>query len=345
MNIYKLFQDGQARIQEEFTRREDSKLGILRAGNTGMVTPAGLIIGPCMASTYLRFRGVDVKGLEDDGDSGGAPGRELMFEAGRGNEDLWYDVLSKSHVGKILREEEIPTKWTTRQGVDVTGRPDLVLCDAAGKPEIGIELKLVCSFWTAYEVLIQGKPKFPHLLQAAHYSWQLGIPFELWYTSRVDYHMQSWVAGQFPAPGDLRSFCITYTYSLPKPGGGKTKISREEYISHPGPKNADVLKIGPFLIGYQVQVVEGVLQYRAVSKPNSKWQITNINIEDIRRYYECIPELEQVPPEPRVLKADGTKANYKASDYCSLGKLCCKHTEGENIVEWTAKVRQEIADK
>lgn len=345
LDIYRLFQAGQAKLQEEFAAREMTKVGTLRAGNTGMVTPEGVIIGPCMGATYLRYSGIDLKGLEDDGDSGGAPGRELMFEAGRGNEDLWYAVLSKSHKGKILREEEIPTKWKTAHGVDVTGRPDIVLCDEEGKPQTGIELKLVCSFWTAYEVMIQGKPKYSHLLQAAHYAWQLGIPFELWYTNRVDYHMQSWVASQFPPPGDARSFAITYTYSEPKVGGGKRKITKEEYVAHPGPKNSEPLKIGPFVIGYQIKLVDGVLQFRAANKPDGKWQISNIKIADIQRYYECIPDLTEVPPEPKVLKADGTRANYKASDYCQLGKLCCKYTEGTNIIDWKAQVSQAVSEK
>lgn len=348
INVYRLFHDGQLKLIAEANAQEKLKVGYLRAGNTGMLTEDGRVVGPCMGSTYLRYKGIDIKGLEDDGDSGGAPGRELMFEGGRTNEDSWYAVLKKSWPGVILRETEIPTRWENASGIAVTGRPDIVLCDKEGKPEVAIELKQVSSFWTAYEVLFQGRPKYPHLLQAAHYAWQLGVPAQLWYTSRTDFHSQQWINSQMPVPGNPKSEYITYNYSRIKPDKKKTKINKLEYDSLPDNQRvAEVLKVGPFIQGYKLELREGRLYYAEVRKDNItlKYNPTDITIDNIKRYYDATSELTHVPPEPYIFKADGTKANYKASDYCSLGSLCCKYTEGCEINEWTAKVCEKIADK
>jgi hypothetical protein len=348
INVYKLFNEGQLKLIAEANAKERDKVGILRAGNTGMLTSDGRVIGPCMGSTYLRYKGIDVKGLEDDGDSGGAPGRELMFEGGRTNEDSWYNVLTQTWPGKILRETEIPTRWENVNGIAVTGRPDIVLCDADSKPQLAIELKQVSSFYTAYEVYVKGMPKYPHLLQIAHYAWQLNVPAQLWYTSRTDFHSQYMVRNHMPAPGTPKASRIVYNYSQLKADGKKSKISKLEYEAlPPTQRSAEVIKISPFIQGYEVELRNGRLYYAEVRPDNItlKFNETDILIDDIKRYYDVVSELTHVPPEPYVLKADGKPANYKASDYCSLGKACCKYTEGMEINEWTAKVVQKIADK
>lgn len=348
-DIYKLFTTGQKKLIDEMSKFETTKVGTLRAGNTGIVTPEGEIIGPCMAATYLRYKGIDVKGLDDDGDSGGAAGRELMFEAGRVNEDLWTAVLKQSWAGPILRESEIATHWKTESGVDVTGRPDLVLCESSGTngktsivPKLGLELKQVSSFWTAYEVKFKGQPKYNHLLQAAHYSWQLGVPFELWYTSRSDYHIQSWIASQLPKPGEPNSEFLAYSYYKVNADKSRNKLAKADFEVYAGKKQADPIKVTPFIHGYKIELRDGILHYASAMSPQAIWKPTNITTTAIELYYNAITGLHEVPPEPYVLKADGTKANYKASDYCSLGKLCCKYNEGRNIEEWTDLIKQEL---
>lgn len=348
IDVRDLFVRGQKKLQAEGARKESTKVGTLRAGNSGMLTEDGQIIGPCMALTYLRFKGIDVKGLEDDGDSGGAAGRELMFEAGRVNEDLWTAVLEQTWDGPILREEQIATTWETSKGIRVTGRPDIVLCQSIGgrgkvvvEPQLGLELKQISSFWTAYEVLFKGQPKYPHLLQAAHYSWQLGIPFELWYTCRADYHVADWIKSQLPRPGEPNSEPLAYTYYGLKADRSRSKISKMEYEERsPNTRQADPLKVTPFIKGYKIEIRAGTLFYSSVG--DNQWHKTNITVDSIVRYYETVPELTEVPPEPKVLKADGTRANYKAKDYCSMGPLCCAYQAGRNIDEWTQEVKQKL---
>ena len=195
-----------ARIKEH-DDREKAKTGTLRGGNSGIITEGGIAAGACGRLTYLRAKGINPNPIEEE--------RELMFAAGRSNEDSWLDALKRSYDGPILCEEEIPTHWITTEGTPVTGRPDIVLGKDDGvatedtkysyspdeewndgparafAPHLGIELKLVSSLWTARTVLIEDTPKIEHLIQSAHYSWQLDCPFELWYTSRADYHIGS----------------------------------------------------------------------------------------------------------------------------------------------------------
>lgn len=349
IDIRDLFTRGQQQLQAASAATEATKVGTLRAGNSGMLTESGQVIGPCMALTYLRYKGIDIKGLEDDGDSGGAAGRELMFEAGRVNEDLWTAVLKQTWDGPILRESEVATQWETSTGIKVTGRPDLVLYSrGVGQvltPQLGLELKQISSFWTAYEILFKGQPKYAHLLQAAHYSWQLGIPFELWYTCRADYHVADWIKSQLPAPGEPGSESLVYSYYRLKADRGRSKVSKLEYEDLPASqRQADPLKVTPFIKGYRLRLDDaGSLSYQ--DEAGGRWMPTNINTTDIVRYYETVAELDSVPPEPAVLKADGTRANYKARDYCPMGKLCCAYTAGEKIEDWRTKVSEKLADK
>lgn len=344
-SIYKLFLEGQKKLLAKAKQEESSKLGILRAGNTGMITSEGQIIGPCLGLTYLRFKGVDVKGLEDDGDFSGIQGRELMFEAGRSNEDLWTEVLKQAWSGTILRESEIATSWTTSQGIRVTGRPDVVLCTKEGKPVLGLELKLVSGFWTAYNVLCKGQPKFNHLLQAAHYSWQLKVPFEVWYASRSDYHTVGWISSQLPKPGEPGSDILEYTYYRLNADQSKTKVAKWQWQKlTPEDRTAEPLKILPALHGYRIEFKpDGFLYYQDISNPKETWLKSIITLDNIQRYYETIADgIEIVPPEPTLTKANGTKENYKARDYCPLGPLCCAYQKGKPIDEWTDAIKKEL---
>jgi hypothetical protein len=87
----------------------------------------------------------------------------------------------------IKREEELNLELVLSSGRKVTGRPDMVVCLADGTPIRGIELKSVCSLWTAIDAKVKGKPKVAHLIQAGHYSKMMNIPFEIWYTNRVEF--------------------------------------------------------------------------------------------------------------------------------------------------------------
>jgi hypothetical protein len=304
VSISQLFDEGVRQLVAEHDAQEGGKVGTLRAGNTGLLTGDGRVVGKCHRLTYLRMKGINVEQIADN--------RELMFAGGRGNEDLWIDVLERSWPGPILRESEIPISWMTGNGVAVTGRPDIVLCKTdtdtlAAIPQKGIELKLVSSLWTARDVGFQMKPKMLHLLQAAHYSWKLGIPFELWYTSRADFAVGSgWEQKNFPKQG--------------KPGS-----DRLEYNEKGGVK-----KVLPFVQGYELEWSDrggeqDQLKYRmapSAAVPDGKWTFTLITKKSIQDFYEMVArmgETKDLGPRPLNLDADGQPGGYKVCDYCPLG--------------------------
>jgi hypothetical protein len=341
ISIKQLFEQGIASLQAEHDAAEGGKVGTLRAGNTGILMGTGDIIGKCHRLTYLRMKGINVEDTPEN--------REHMFAGGRGNEDIWVDVLKRSWPGPILRESEIPISWVTKNGVTVTGRPDIVLCENVpthevfqngekigeaytSKPVKGIELKLVSSIWTARDVGILLKPKTMHLMQAAHYAWQLGVPFELWYTSRADFAVGSgWEQKNFPRQG--------------KPGS-----ERLEYNDKGGIK-----KVLPFAQGFELDITDkGQLRYRPVPSsvnPDPRWEYSIITTDAIARYYEFVASMEankDLGPRPKNLEADGQKGGYSPCDYCPLGAkngngLCDSKEgtgKGKDFDRWLTSVQQ-----
>lgn len=368
--IYNIYVKGQEKLFTEFDNNEKEKVGNLRGGNTGMLTETGEIIGSCAALTWLRWKGINIEGPDWS--------RELMFGGGRANEQIWLDVLSEGWDGKILAEEQIPTEWSTENGVLVTGRPDLVLCEIADDsikelikrfpkkkqeyldlvpdsqviPSVGIELKQISSLWTARDVMFQRAPKLNHLLQAAHYSWQLGIPFELWYTNRTDLAVTGdWAKNLFPKYGEENSEYCQYGYSKIGPDKNKygnyvkRKISEDEFLYHLEKRkekvSADVLKVLPFTKGYQLDIRNNKLWFKDAEHDAYGWTETIIDIGYIKDFYNYITKLEKinkVPDEPAVKKYDGKKGNYKQSDYCSLKELCCGKCKGQPLNKWVEKI-------
>jgi len=175
MDIRKLLEEGHAALDAGHATREIAKLGNLRIGSAGTVSDGGEIFGECHRKALARMLGDDKK----------VPFHtKIMFQSGRFNEDAWYEVLSKSWPGKIMREEEIPITWQVPGSeVNVLGRPDMILCDEHGTPVHGLELKGVYSANTAKAVHQKGEPQTKHLIQAAAYSLFLNIPYTLCYTS------------------------------------------------------------------------------------------------------------------------------------------------------------------
>ena len=279
---------------------EKGKVGTLRGGNSSILTKEGHVLGKCARQTLLRYKGIEIEDPHTN--------KQIMFDLGIVNEEVWYNKLSKVWPGTILREEEVSTKWTTSSGINVTGRPDIVLCSADSTPLLGLELKAVCSLWTARDVLFEGKPKWDHLVQAAHYSMELDIPFRLCYTSYVNYAVPAWAARHFPVEG----------------GHGSELI---EYNDKGKPKH-----VGPFYVVYELEWDdEGHLIYSLEDGDTPPVAIPEINRENIQRYYELINQMEedkQLGPRPLTLKGDGSRANYSACDYCPLIEVCNTH-EGD----------------
>lgn len=173
-------------ISEDHAVKETQAKGTLRAGYTGALLPNGEVVGKCHRQSLARYLQ-----LEEEEDVVGTSS-QMFFALGAANELYWVDVLERSLDEKftIKCEEEIPTSWVTSSGVPVTGRPDIVIFEEES-PIVGIELKALAADNAAAGVKFQ-KPKIKHVLQAAHYSWQLGVPFNLVYTWYSQSSMPFW---------------------------------------------------------------------------------------------------------------------------------------------------------
>ncbi len=353
--IKKLFEDGLASRIAESEVAEGDKQGTLRGGNSGIyIAESDTVAGSCHRIAHLRSLGINL-------DKQGMADRELMFSAGRMNEDGWFEALSRTWDGPILREEEVSTYWETTNGTKVTGRPDLVLVDKnTEQPVVGIELKLVSSLWTARDVLFEGKPKFPHLVQAAHYSWQLGVPFELWYTSRADFatnYIANRVLPKYKSKNWYRiSKYLDFRYYrkvISRNGNAYGKqIPKDEFLKAEaageyGYKEGQVyvspLKILPFATGYVLNwdTDTGMLTYTSTEE-GAETMSTMISRDRIQEYYERISKIsdsEWLGPRPLTLKGDGEKANYSICGYCPLKDTCDKY-EKEGYKTWLSEVKR-----
>jgi hypothetical protein len=354
INIDELFNLGTQLIQKEHTEAEKLKEGILRGGSSGAMILGGKPLGTCPRIAYGRFMGLQLK---EDHDIE----RELMFSAGRRNEDSWYETLTKAYPAElILREEEIGISHDilldNGKKYVVTGRPDIVLLDEQKKPKIGIELKLLCSLWTAKAVLIDQEPKTDHLIQAGFYSWKLGIPFDIWYTSHVEWPIMTsppkgnkkrdWIARLFPEPGDANSEMFDYTWYRQddKNDFGWTKVKPSQVASNQAGFEAGLLglpkRLGPFRVGYETQWKNGQLAYRLHGTGEMDWVFTSITQQGIDDFYRSIlaaVESDVLPPRASGLKADGTRANYSPCDYCKLDKVCSSY-KGSSVKDWLKEV-------
>ena len=58
----------------------------------------------------------------------------------------------------------------------------------ANVPQFGVELKGIQSAYKAKLISESGAPSSDHLCQAAHYSWQLSIPFYVTYASYASFY-------------------------------------------------------------------------------------------------------------------------------------------------------------
>lgn len=309
--IQQLFIKGSRAMVEAHRQQEITKVGTLRAGNTGALLENGTIVGKCARLTYLRYKGINIEGPDYS--------RELMFAGGRSNEDHWIEVLKASGTTlDILKEEEIPVSWMIGD-IKVTGRPDIVLLEK-GKPVVGIELKQASSLWTARDVGIQMKPKMMHLLQAAHYSWQLNVPFELWYTSRTDFAVMGWAQKNFPKPGEFGS-------------------DRCEYND-----KGEIKKVLPFIQGYQLEWSKtNNLRWRPIDSEEAMefpWTETSITKESIRNYYQAVLDIEvsgELPPAPVNIESTGEKGNFNICNYCPLQSIC-ESDKSNKVQKWQASV-------
>ena len=314
INLREMWRQGVESIRLAHRSLETEKVGTLRGGNSGALLPDGRIIGKCHRLTRLRMDGIEVEEPSKD--------RLIMFEAGLANEDIWDKVLRSGDLNgySILREEEVPTKWTTTSGINVTGRPDLVLADKeSGEHKLGLEFKMAASLWTARDVLIQRKPKLPHLIQAAHYAQQLSIPFKLVYTSYVDFPVMGWAQKLMG------------------------KLNPREYPVQVDDKTGLVKKVLPFIKIYDLnwEGKGGTLQWKEES--GSQWTDTGMKWSNIQAYYEMVgyqAQTEDLGPRPSNVDAKMEhKKGWHFCDYCPLSDACDKYDKGhKNYSKWREDV-------
>lgn len=342
INIRDLLAEAVAREQEDHATKEREKLGVLRAGNSGAMIEGrkGKLqpVGACPRTTHLRTLGIDIESPTDD--------KLIMWAGGYLNEEYWYQKLSATWKGVILREHEIPIEWFLDDKIKVTGRPDMVLCEAPAqiglKPVMGIELKGMASIWTARDVSFsQGVPqgpKMPHLCQAGHYSWKLGekynngvpLPYRIIYTSYVNFPSPLMFASDgtkekmehkmFPRPGE--------------PGSEKCEYGDAGWLKNVLPHHMI------YEIAWDMTDAnrDGQLKFR--EEGSEEWKVSMVTWGGIRRFYEKVRDVPlDLGERPLTLSSSGTKLNYSMCGYCPLQETCDNH-EGEGYHRWIQQVRR-----
>lgn len=306
---------GRNRLRLQHVEQDKQKMGSLRAGNSGILTPQGEFAGCCPHQAHLRQLGIETEVP--------TPDKLIMFQMGVESENaVFRDLEADLPKGQVLlREGDTPIRWETSNGTPVTGRPDGVIYekkqDHSLVPIYGIELKTVASFWTTREVLFEQEPKFTALVQAAHYSWQLGIPYKLSYKNYVNQAFPSWATKFVPKPG--------------QPGS--------EYVSYND--KGDPKNVMPFEIVYELDIDEhGFVWYRLEGA--RVWTKSIVNKNDIERYYEFVSRI----PETKKLgkKVITVGCTGKAKSYSSCDMYCPIHTQFKQYEDsydlWLAKIRE-----
>lgn len=315
------------RLQRERIQ-EKAKAGTLRGGSAG-ATIAGVDHGTCVRAAAARLLGLEP--LRDEVEW---LHKQLMFDAGNQNEDLWAPPLAEAWAlsgGRVLREEEFPIEWT----IGVTsggGREDFVLLDAAGKAVSMTEQKLVCSLATATTVLGKRVPKIDNVIQAANYMHRANVPGQLWYTSRVNWAVPDWSFTQAAFPCDREHPAYPYL----------------EWQFRKGQK-PKVKKITPFVVGFELSWQGGRLWWRPFAAREG-WRETTITVESIDAYYGRVVALangtsgETLPAKPSTASLDGEKGHYNPCDYCDWKPICSRASTRSEWLELMKDVQPTVGD-
>lgn len=325
MDLLQFITNSRAAKRQEHIEKEKAKLGVLRAGSTGIMSEEGEVAGACHRISLLRSKGIEVDPPTWD--------KYIMFELGYANEDVILkqlrDSLPEGYTIKV--EEEIPIEWHTSNGTKVTGRPDLVIMGPDGKAEMGIELKSVHSVWVAREVLFKKQPKLVNLAQAAHYMWKLGLSdYKLFYKSYSQLGQgmagNEWIVKQFPRPGEPGSEFVEFT-----------DVSAAQAAKGKGPT---IKHIKQFEIVYDLKWDRnGRLQYR-VEGTRSVWTSTIITKAALEAYFEFVSRMDKekiLGPLPSAVDSSGDKLNYSQCKYCPL-QATCKKYQAEGYDKWMEQV-------
>lgn len=348
INITERLRKARQLEREKHLEGESAKMGTLRAGATGIRATNGDIAGACHRKAHLRSLGIELDAPTED--------KIIMFELGYANEDVIFaDLISTASSEEIiLREEEIPISWQTRNGTKVTGRPDMVICQkhmpmegmseeerekySNNKrnlvPILGLELKSVHSMWTIRDLLFEKGPKLENIAQAAHYMWKLDIPYKLIYKSysNLGQSVSDWAARLFPKQGEPGSEYLEYNEK-----GGMKQIKQFEIVF-----DLRIDKNG------RIQFRREPSHLDSSTNQNGSWQNTIVTIQDIEAYYEFVSKIAEtgnLGPRPLTTDSQGNKKNWNMCDskYCPLSATCDKYEK--SYTAWLAEVRKITGEK
>lgn len=343
---------GTEAAQKEHDEAEKKKQGYLRGGSSGCLVN-GTFYGESPGFAYLRMRGIKYDTVNFS--------NQLMMDGGVINEDIWVSTLRRSWPGVVVTEDDIPTKWLTKNGTPVTGRPDVGLKARESDDFLqeGIELKQCMSFNSAYERVISKTPDTKHVIQAAHYKWQHGeCPWSIWYTNRNNFDAPDWAQFRpYPLPGEPGSEHLTYRFNYwgeinPKTNKPrKHKIDEERWTHDPSvqpTKFVELGRINPFVQGFDVEFTggRGQVLLRDAMLPGADWEETVFDIEGIREYFEFVSELTDdspVPPGALNVNPFGKKKGWKYGDYFHTKELHPDYLpKGMLVGEWVEKIKKVV---
>ena len=304
---------GRDNLRVAHSEMDKAKAGRLRAGNSGILTEQGEFAGCCPHAAHLRELGIETETHTDD--------KLIMFQMGVLSETAVFgDLQAALPEGQtILQEEETPIKWETSNGTPVTGRPDgVVLKD--GVPYYGIELKTAASFWTTREVVFNQEPKFTALAQAAHYAWQLKVPYKLSYKNYVNQGFPGWANKFVPKQGEPGSEVVEYN------------------------DKGEAKHVKPYEIVYELDSDEhGYVWYRLEGA--AIWTKSIIRLQDIERYYEFVSKIKETKQLGRKVITVGVTGQKKSYSHCNL--YCPIHKHFSHLEEdydlWLEKIKEAAA--
>lgn len=225
------------------------------------------------------------------------------------------------------------------------------MCDKDGKPVVGIEAKQASSLWTCRDIL-KDAPKTNHLAQAAHYSWQLGVPFHLVYTNRVNFAVLGnhlpWVNRHFPKYGARHSEKLDYEMGK-ESGPTPEKVYKNGNVKPakgPKPGYMEPFRIRPFVHSFRLRWDEdGTMHVGPEDLGPEAEQKTLITKDGLKAYYETAADAlttDVLPPEPVALDAFGEEAKYRECNFCPLNSVCETYADGkkpQRTSEWLRDVK------
>lgn len=285
----KIYDDGREVMQKEHKIKEATQLGVFRGGNTGALIGTS-VIGACHRKVLARSLGINTP---INTPSLG------YFDAGYSNEVMWEEKYKKAWPHEIKFESECATKWTTSNGYDVTGSPDLMLFKD-DKPVLGLELKALAASGSASTVYHSDKPKTENLLQTAHYSMEWKTPFILVYTYNGNTFVPYW---------DKK------TYNVPK----------------------DKMKILPFKSEFHLGWEDGKLHYISNKGKRVDTLVTEDSIRNFYELVGDMAAQKTLYDRPAQMEADGTRAKWDPCGLCEFRSACDNYEQDYD--RWMDEVR------